>query len=109
MSECKCESKFHPVSNTNCKQGGEILDMDKQIDLNPTSSSLMLSKVTQQFNGAPIPTFIYTIDTVKAICAKASLPDPVNFSFLNEFECVLEFATDFDPHKIAMTLQQITQ
>ena len=26
--------------------GGEILDMDEQINLNPTSSSLMFSKVT---------------------------------------------------------------
>ena len=83
--------------------------MDKQIDLNPTSSSLMWSKVTQQFTGAPTPNFLYTNDTVKAICAKASLPDQINDSFLNEYDCVLEFATDFDPYKIAMTLQQITQ
>ena len=51
-----------------CKQGGEVLDMDEQVDLNPTSSSLMVCKVTQRFNGAPIPTFLYTNDTVKAIC-----------------------------------------
>ena len=49
------------------------MDVDEQIDLNPTSSSLMLSKVTQQFNGAPIATFIYTNGTVKAICAKPLL------------------------------------
>ena len=78
--------------------GGEILDMDEQIDLNSTSSALMLSKVTQQFNGAPIPAFFYTNDTVKAICANVSLPDPINVSFLNEYNCVLEFAADFDPH-----------
>ena len=108
-SEHKCETEFHSVSNMNCEQEGKILDMDEKIDLNPTSNSLMLSMVTHWFNGAPIHTFIYTNDTVKAICAKASLPDPINVSFLNEYECVLEFATDFDPHKIAMTLQQITQ
>ena len=35
--------------------------------------------------------------------------DPINVSFLNEYNCLLEFATDFDLHKITMTLQQITQ
>ena len=89
--------------------GGEILDMNEQIHLNPTSCSLMLSKVMQQFNGAAVPALIYTDDTVKAICAKASLPDPINVRFLNEYNCVWEFASDFDPHKIAITLQQITQ
>ena len=69
----------------------------------------MLSKVTQWFNGAPKPAFICTSDTVKTICANASLPDPINDSFLNEYDCVLEFATEFDLHKIAMTLQKITQ
>ena len=69
----------------------------------------MLSNITQQFNAALIPTFIYTNDTVRAICAKTSLPDPINLSFLNEYNCVLEFATDFDPQKIAIALQQITQ
>ena len=49
----------------------------------------MVNKVTQQFNGAPIPTFIYTNDTVRAICAKSFLP--------------------FELCKIAMGLQQITQ
>ena len=87
-------------------RGGEILYMDEQIGLNPCSSLLMLSKVTQWFNGAPIPTFFYTIDTVKAICAKAFLQDPVNVGFLNEYDCVLEFATNFDLHKITMTLQK---
>ena len=77
------------MNNMNHKQGCEILDMDEQIDLNPTWSSLMLSKVPQQFNGTPTPTFIYTNDTVKAICAKASLPDAINIGFLNEYDCVL--------------------
>ena len=63
--------------------------MDGQVDLNPTSSSLMVSKVTQRLNGAPIPTFLYTSDTGKAICVKASLPEPINVSFLNEYNCVL--------------------
>ena len=89
--------------------GGEVLDMDEQVDLNPTSSSLMVSKVTQQIQWSSIPTFIYTNDTVKAICAKASLPEPINVSFLNEYNCVLEFPTDFELHKIAMNLQQIMQ
>ena len=30
-----------------CEQGNEVFEMDEQIDLNPTSSSLMVSKVTQ--------------------------------------------------------------
>ena len=74
------ESSEHGMWNqmSLCEQyksqtGGENLVMDEQVDLNPTSSSLMLSKITQQFNGPPIPTFIYTNDTVKAICAKAFL------------------------------------
>ena len=37
------------------------------------------------------------------------LSGPVNVSFLNEYDCVLEFAPDFDPQKIAMTLQHITK
>ena len=93
----------------NCKQEHEVLDMDEQVDLNPTSNSLMVSKVTQQFNGAPIPTFIYSNDTVRAICAKTSLPEPINVSFLNEFYCVLKFLTEFELHKITMNLQKITQ
>ena len=93
----------------NCKQGAEVLDMDEQVDLNPTSTSLMVSKVTQRFNGAQIPTFLYTNDTVKVICVKASLSEPINVSFLNEYDCVLKFSTDFDLHRIAMTLQQIIE
>ena len=69
----------------------------------------MASKVTQRFNGALIPAFLYTSDTVKTICAKASLPEPINVSFLNEYDCVLEFPTDFDLHRITMNLQQIIQ
>ena len=69
----------------------------------------MVSKVTQQFNGAPIPTFIYTNDTVRAICVKASLPEQLHVSFLNEYGCVLEFLTEFKLNKFAMNLQQITQ
>ena len=85
----ECQTEFHSISNMNHEQGGEVLDMDEQVDLNPTSSSLMVSRVTQRFNGAPISTFLYTIDTVKAICTKASLPEPINVSFLNEYDCVL--------------------
>ena len=46
-SECKCETKFHSVTNMNCEQEGENLYLDEQIDLKPISNSLMLSKVTQ--------------------------------------------------------------
>ena len=53
--------------------------------------------------------FIYNSDTVRAICAKASLPEPINISFLNEYDCMLEFSTEFELHKIAMNLQQIMQ
>ena len=65
--------------------------------------------MTQQFNGAPIPTFIYTIDTVRAICAKSLLPEPIPISFPNEYDYMLEFPAEFEFHKIAMDLQQITQ
>ena len=54
----------------------------------------MVSKVTQQFNGALMPTFICTNDTVGAIYVKASLPKPINISFQNEYDSVLEFLTD---------------
>ena len=69
----------------------------------------MVRKVLQWFNGALIPAFLYTDDTFEAICVKASLPEPINDSFLNEYNCVLEFPTDFDLHKIAMNLQHIMQ
>ena len=42
-------NEFHSVNNTNHKQRGEILDKDEQIGLN-WYSTLILSKVTQQFN-----------------------------------------------------------
>ena len=74
LIEHECKTKFHSISNMNWEQEGEVLDMHEQVDLNPNSNSLMVSKVTQQFNGAPTHTFIYTNDTVRAICAKASLP-----------------------------------
>ena len=65
--------------------------------------------MTQQFNGAPIPTFIYTNDTVRTICAKAFLPEPIHVSFLNEYDCMLKFPTEFELCKIAMDLKQMTQ
>ena len=34
--EHECETEFHSISNTNHEQGGEVLDMDEQVDLNPT-------------------------------------------------------------------------
>ena len=55
----------------NCEQEGEVLDLDEQIDPYSNSNTLMVSKVTQQLNEAPRPTFIYTNDIVRAICAKA--------------------------------------
>ena len=48
----------------NREQEGEVLDLDEQVGSNPSSNSLMVSKVTQQSNGAPIPIFIYTIETL---------------------------------------------
>ena len=105
--ECKCETEFKSISDMNCKQEGEVLDMDEQVGLYLTSNSLMVSKVTHWFSGAPIPTFIYTNETVREIYVKASLPEPINVSFLNEYDCVLEFSTEFELHKIAMNLQQI--
>ena len=109
LIEHKCETEFHTISNINCKQGGEVLDMDEQVDLNPTSNSLMVSKVTQRFNGALIPAFLYTNETVQAICVKAALPEPIYVSSLNEYDCVLVFPTDFDLYRITMNLQQIIQ
>ena len=109
LIDWKCETKFHSICNMNCQQEGEVLDMDEQVSLNPTSNSLMISKVTQRFNGAPIHAFIYTNDTVRAICVKASLPEQLYVSFLNEFDCVLEFSTKFELHKITLNLQQIMQ
>ena len=66
--ECEGETKFHSVTNMNHEQEGGVLDFDNQVDLNPSSNSLMVSKVTQRYNGAPIPTFIYINETVRAIC-----------------------------------------
>ena len=78
--EHKGEAKFHSVTDMNCKQEGEALDLDEQVGSNPSSNSLMVSKVTQQSNGAPIPTFIYTNETVRAVCTKVFLPEPVHVS-----------------------------
>ena len=55
LIECKGETKFHSVTNMNCKQEGEVLDLDEQVDSNASSNSLMVSKVKQWCNGAPIP------------------------------------------------------
>ena len=109
LIECEGEAEFHSVTNMNCKQEDEVLDIDEQVDSNPSSNSLMASKLKQWYNGAPIPTFIHTNDTVRAICAKVFLPEPIHVSFLNEYDCVLEFWTEFELHKIAVDLQQIMQ
>ena len=37
------------------------------------------------------------------------LPEPVHFSVLNEYDCVLEISTEFELHKIAVDQQQISQ
>ena len=47
LIEHEGEAKFHSVTNINCKQEGEALDLDEQVDSNPSSNSLMVSKVTQ--------------------------------------------------------------
>ena len=107
--EHKGETKFYYVTDMNSEQEGEVLDLDEQVNLNPCSNSLMVSKVTQRFNGAPIPAFIYTNDTVRAICAKSFLPEPIHVSFLNKYDCMLEFPTGFKLHKIALDLEQIMQ
>ena len=106
MNEYKYKTKFHSISDTNHEQGTE--EMEEQVDLNPLPSLLMVSKVTQWFNGAPIPTFVYTNETVEAICAKPS-PEPTCISFLNEYDSELEFSNNLELHKIPMDLQQITQ
>ena len=81
--ECEGESDFHSVTDINCEQEGEALDLGEQGGL------LMVSKVTQQSNGTPLPTFIYTNETVRAVCLKTFLPEPIHVSFLNEYDCVL--------------------
>ena len=45
-TECACATEYHSVRDMNCKQEGEVTDMDEQVGLNPTSNSLMVSKVT---------------------------------------------------------------
>ena len=40
---------------------------------------------------------------------KAFLPEPIPVSFLNEYDCMLEFPTKFKLCKIAVYLQQIIQ
>ena len=64
---------FHFITDMNCKQGGKVLDLNEQVDLNPSSNSLMVSKVTQY-------QLLYT---------------PIHVSFFNEYDCVLEFPTEF--------------
>ena len=41
--EYKGETEFHLFIDMNC----EVLDLNEQVDLNPGSNSLMISKVTQ--------------------------------------------------------------
>ena len=109
LMEHEGEAKFHSVTDANHKQEGEVLDLDEQVDSYFSSNSLMVSKVTQQFSGAPIPTFIYTNDTVREICAKAFLPEPIHVSFLNEYDCLLEFPVAMELCEIATDLQLIMQ
>ena len=44
-----------------------------------------------------------------AIYVKAFLPELIHVSFLNEYDCMLEFPTEFELCKIAIDLQQIMQ
>ena len=54
--------------------------------------------------------FLFTpMKTVRAICVKIFLPEPIHVSSLNEYDCVLAFPTEFELCKIAMDLQQIMQ
>ena len=109
MDECEGETEFHSVTNINCKQEGQILDLDEQVDSNPNSNSLKVSKATQQYNVSPIPAFIYTNETFRAICAKLVLPEPIHVSFVDEYDYILEFPTEFELCKIAVDLQQVRQ
>ena len=70
LIKCEGEAEFHSVSDMNHKQEGEGLDLDEQVNSNPNSNSLIESKVTQRYDGAPIPPSIYTNKTVRAICQK---------------------------------------
>ena len=45
--ECEGEAKFHSVTDMNCKQEGEVSDLDDQVGSYPSSNSLMVSKITQ--------------------------------------------------------------
>ena len=47
LIECKGEAKFPSVTNMNYEQEGEALDLDEQVGSNPSSTSLMASKITQ--------------------------------------------------------------
>ena len=76
--EYKGKAEFHSVTDMNCGQEGEALDLDEQGGSNPSSDSLMVIKVTY---GALIPAFIHTTETVRAVCMKAFLPEPVHVSF----------------------------
>ena len=105
LIECKGEAKFHSVTDMNHEQVCEVFDLDEQVDSNPSSNSLIMSKVTQWYNGAPIPTFIYTYETIRAICVKAFLPELIHISFLNEYDCMLDFPAEVDLHNIGVDLQ----
>ena len=85
------EAEFHSVTDMNNEQEGEVLDLDDPVSSNPNSNSLMVSKFTQWYNGTLIPTFVYINETVRAVCVKAFLPEPIHVSFLNEYDYILEF------------------
>ena len=93
----------------NCKPEDETLELDEQGGSNPSSKSLAVVKIVQQSNGALIPTFIYTAEAVREICKKSFIPEPVHISFLNEYDCVLDFSVEFELNKVAVDLQQISQ
>ena len=46
---------------------------------------------------------------MRAFCAKLFLPEHIYVSFLNEYDCVLEFPTKFKLCRISVNLQQIMQ
>ena len=54
-------------------------------------------------------TFTHTTKTVRAVCVRVFLPEPIHVSFLNKYDCVLEFLTEFELHKVVVDLQQISQ
>ena len=65
-------------------------------------------KIAQQSNKAQIPAFIYTTEAVREICEKSFVLEPIHISFLNGYDCVLEFSAGLELSKIAIDLQKIS-